>query len=100
MTGKELFEAYRGRAIVHSRDVFLFPTLLALEFVDDCQNNALRLLGYDAFQMLDGGFLQVQDYLDVSMREFWDYSVEELCDMVRQRIGTRPELVFEFVLDD
>jgi hypothetical protein len=100
MTGHQLLQSYRGRAIVYREDVLLFPPALAVEFVNECQHHAVRLLGYDAFSTQTGGFLQIQDYLDISGREYWDYSVEELCEIVRKRIPTQPDVVFEFVLDD
>ena len=100
LTGEELVQSYRSRAVVHRDDGLLFPSVLALEFLEECERNELRLLGYNGFIRRDDGLIQIQDDLDLSGREHWDYSIAELCDIVRERIDARPDLLFEFVFAD
>ena len=81
--------------------MFLLPLSLSLEFLADCERNHVRLLGLDAFEPPEGDSIRcrLQDCLDVSGKDYWDYSIEELCQIVREFIADRPNLLFEFVVD-
>src|SRR5580704_2182148 len=101
LTGAELLRVYQPRA-VSWREMFLFPLALSVEFVDACERNHVRPLGLDAFEPPAGDFIRcrLEDCLDLSRPEYWDYSVEELCLITREFIRVRPDLLFEFVVDD
>ena len=98
-TGSELLARYRSKAIVF-REMTLLPKDAALEFVDDCEREDIRLLGCDGFSLPQGDVIRrsVDDVLDVSGKEYWDYSVSELCDVLRDHIRMRAWLLFEFTL--
>lgn len=100
-SGEELLQSYESRAIPW-KQMFLFSLSLALEFIADCERNDLRLLGLDAFEPPKGESIRcrLEDCLDVSVNEYWDYSVEELCHVVREFVSERPGLLFEFLVDD
>jgi hypothetical protein len=36
--------------------------------------------------------------LDASSKEYWDYSIEELCEVFRDHIRPRSRILFEFEL--
>jgi hypothetical protein len=95
----ELMERYRLRVVVW-RDLFLFPADVALEFLNDCEHQEIRLLGCDAFEMPRGDTIRsrFEDNLDVSGKEYWDYSISELCDVIRDYVELRSGKLFEFTL--
>ena len=103
MTGSELIAGYRERAVVR-QGMVLLPRPVALAFLEDCERNEVRLLGVDAFGGPVGGTIAgpVEDALDLSGKAFWDYSVAELCELLREFIeGLQgDERLFEFVADD
>ena|ERR1700677_1254808 len=96
---EELIEAYRSRA-VEWRGMFLFPTDVALELLKDFEQNDIRILGCDVFDMPVGDTIlaRFDDCLDISTKEYWDYSVVELCDLVRDHILSKKDKLFEFTL--
>lgn len=101
LTGGELLRVYEPRAI-RWREMFLFPLPLSLEFLGDCERNDVRLLGFDAFELPEGDSIRcrLEDCLDVSGKDYWDYSIVELCEIIREFIADRPDLLFEFVAED
>lgn len=93
-------ERYRSRGVAF-HELILLPATVALEFVTECEQNEIRLLGVDAFEPTGGATLQScpDAGLDVSTKEYWDYSVAELCDVVRDHIqSVSPHVLFEFLL--
>ena len=101
MTGKELLRVYEPRAI-QWREMFLFPLSLSLEFLADCERNGVRLLGLEAFDPPQGESIRcrLEDCLDVSGKAYWDYTVEELCAVIHDFLSMRPDLLFEFVVEN
>jgi hypothetical protein len=99
VTGSELIAKYRSKAIVF-REMTLLPKDAALDFLDGCEREEIRLLGCDGFSLPQGDLLRgsPDDVLDVSGKEYWDYSVSELCDVLRDHVRLRAWLVFEFTL--
>ena len=95
----ELLERYRPSAVKWN-DLLLLPADAALALVDDCEREAIRLLGYDAFEPGQGDTMRCrpEDGLDASGRDYWDYSIEELCDVIRDSIRARASLLFAFLL--
>lgn len=77
----------------------LFPTDVAAEAIGEFKQRNLRLLGLDAFdsQTEDEFECRPKDCLDFTHKEYWDYSVEELCDVATEHIQSRNELLFEFI---
>jgi hypothetical protein len=98
-TGSELLTKYRSKAVIF-REMVLLPKDAALEFLDDCEREDIRLLGCDGFSLPQGDAIRssLDDVLDVSGKEYWDYSVSELCDVLRDHVRMRAWLVFEFTL--
>jgi hypothetical protein len=96
---KEFIEPYRSRAVVW-RGMFLFPTDVALELLKDCEQKDIRILGCDVFDMPVGDTIlsRFDNCLDVSTKEYWDYSVVELCGLVRDHILFKKDKLFEFTL--
>jgi hypothetical protein len=96
---KEFIEPYGSRAVVW-REMFLFPTDVALELLKDCEQNDIRILGCDVFDLPVGDTIlsRFDDGLDVSTKEYWDYSVVELCSLVRDHILSKKDKLFEFTL--
>ena len=80
--------------------MLLFPTDIALEFVNDCERKDIRILGFDAFEPPTDDTIRcsLEDCLDLSLKEYWDYSVAELCDVARNHIRARGRMLFEFVI--
>ncbi len=80
--------------------MLLLPRDVALEFVTDCERNGIRLLGFDAFEppASDTIRCRLEECLDVSTKDYWDYSVPELCDVMRDHIRSTDNLLFEFVM--
>ena len=101
LSGEQLLRTYEAQGISW-RDMFLFTLPLSLQFLGDCERNQVRLLGLDAFEPPEGESIRcrLEDCLDVSGKDYWDYSIEELCQIVREFIADRPNLLFEFVVDD
>ena len=101
LSGQALLESYKVKAL-SLRDMSLFPAGLAVQFIDACERNEIRLLGLDAFEPPEGESIRcrLEDCLDVSRDEYWDYRVEELCQVVREFVSARPSLLFEFVVDE
>jgi hypothetical protein len=91
-------EDYRHR-VVHSGSVLLFPADVAVEAVGAFKHRNLRLLGLDAFgsSSRDTYEPRNEDSLDFTSKEYWDYSVTELCEIATEHIQSRNELLFEFI---
>jgi hypothetical protein len=91
-------EDYRHR-VVKWGDILLFPADVAVEAVGDFKYRDIRLLGLDAFDSSteDKFGRRDDDCLDFSRKEYWDYSVEELCDIATEHIQFRNDLLFEFI---
>jgi hypothetical protein len=98
-TGSQLLARYHSKAIAF-REMTLLSKDAALEFLDDCEREEIRLLGCDGFSLPEGDAIRssLDDVLDVSGKEYWDYSVSELCDVLRDHVRMRAWLVFEFTL--
>jgi hypothetical protein len=64
---------------------------VALQFVNHCEREKVRILGCDGFERPRGDVIQgpPEDCLDLSAKEYWDYSIPELCDVVRDHIRAR-----------
>jgi hypothetical protein len=95
----ELLDAYRSKAVL-CRDTLLFPSDVAFEVLNHCEREQVRILGCDGFEPPRGDVIQrsLEDCLDLSTKEHWDYSIPELCDVVRDYIRARGGKFFEFVL--
>jgi len=94
-----LLARYRAKATLwHER--LLLPAAVALNFLGDCEQEEIRLLGCEAFEATHDGSIRSlpEDGLDVSGKDYWDYSVAELCDVFRDHIRTRSRMLFEFEL--
>jgi hypothetical protein len=91
-------EDYQHR-VVRWRGALLFPADVAMEAVEEFRRKDLRLLGLDAFesQMEDTFECRHEDCIDFMRKEYWDYSVAELCDIATEHIQSRNELLFEFL---
>jgi hypothetical protein len=91
-------ENYRHR-VIHWESALLFPTDVAVEAIGEFKQRSLRLLGLDAFDSPteDEFECRPEDCLDFTRKEYWDYSVEELCDVATEHIQSRNELLFEFI---
>ncbi len=91
-------EDYRHRVVTWG-DTLLFPADVAVEAVGAFKYRDIRLLGLDAFDSPTGDKFECrdEDCLDFSRKEYWDYSVEELCDIATEHIQARNELLFEFI---
>ena len=99
-TSHRLLERFRARGVAFHA-LILLPTTVALEFVTECEQNEIRLLGLDAFEPSTGVIYQScpDAGLDVSTKEYWDYSIAELCDVARDHIrSVSPHVLFEFLL--
>jgi hypothetical protein len=87
---------YRSKAVPW-RDRLLLPASVALSLLDDCEEKDVRLSDCEAFEaMHDGSIRSLADEgLDASGKEYWDYSVEELCEVFRDHIRLRSRMLFE-----
>lgn len=96
---EEFIESYRSRVVVW-RGMFLFPADVALEFLKDCEQKDIRILGCEVFDRPAGDTIlsRFDDCLDVSTKEYWDYSIAELCDFAREHILSKEDKLFEFTL--
>jgi hypothetical protein len=90
---------YRSKA-VQWQDRLLLPANVALNFLDDCEEKDIRLAGCEAFETAHNGSIRSlpDDGLDASSKEYWDYSIEELCEVFRDHIRPRSRILFEFEL--
>jgi hypothetical protein len=93
-----VLEGYRHR-VIKWRDSLLFPADVAIEALNECKQKDIRLLGLDAFGASPDDAIQYQQdgSLDLSGKDYWDYSVAELCDIAMDYVWARNELLFEFV---
>jgi hypothetical protein len=102
VTASELIESVRSGAVIFEGRVLL-PPPVAMGFLAGCEREEVRLLGVDAFFPPSNGGLRgpLQDSLDFSGKEFWDYSVPELCELARELVMSfDEERVFEFAVDE
>lgn len=101
MEAAELLASYRERAVLW-QEMTLFPPQLALEFLRDCAANQIRILGFESFDPPVGETIRLRsgDELDLSTRDYWDYSVEELCEVAGDAIrACEAPVLYEFALD-
>ena len=91
-------EDYRHR-VIKWRDALLFPADVAVEAVGTFQYWGTRLLGIDVFGAgADDGYKCLSEKcLDFSQRKYWDYSVQELCEIGVEHIQSNNEFLFEFI---
>jgi hypothetical protein len=91
-------EDYSHR-VVKWRGALLFPADVAVEAVGEFKHRNLRLLGIDAFgsPTEDTFECRREDCLDFARKEYWDYSVLDLCDIATEHIQSKNELLFEFI---
>ena len=91
-------EDYADR-VVKLNGALLFPADVAVEAVETFKFRDARLLGIDVYGSgVDDEYERLyEDCLDFSQKEYWDYSVEELCEIAVEYIQSRNEFLFEFV---
>jgi hypothetical protein len=91
-------EDYSHR-VVKWNDALLFPADVAVEALSEFKFRNIRLLEIGSFGAgADGNYeRRDEDSLDLSQKKYWDYSVEELCEIAVEHIQSRNELLFEFL---
>jgi hypothetical protein len=99
VSGHAVLERFRERG----RDwkgILLLPGPAALDLLQTCVAEDLRILGVDGFAVSRGDALEsrLEDCLDLSGREHWDYSVEELCELAADHVRSCSATLFEVIL--
>jgi hypothetical protein len=91
-------EDYRHR-VVKWRDSLLFPADVAIEALNTFKHHDLRLPGLEAYGASTDDTTTYQQIgsLDLSGKKYLRYSVEDLCEVAREYIWPRNELLFEFI---
>jgi hypothetical protein len=86
------------------RDILLLPPAAALEFVVECSDRNVRLLGFDGFRLLPEGQRQpiMEDCLNLSAEPFLHCTQAEGIGIAKLFIEERlaKEIFFEMVTED
>ena len=99
---KELEAAFRSRGVLQGNTLLLQPTV-ALEFIADCRQRSIRVLGIDGFRLLSKNQIRpiIEDSIDLSSLRFGSISLEEAFahaeTFIRERIHN--DALFEVVTD-
>lgn len=97
----EIFERYEKTGVVR-HGTLLLPQKAAMDFLRECRETGISLLGFDAFRLLPGDRIQpvLEHSVDLSLARFEGLEpdarlqlAEKLLEQVKE-----PDLVFEMVL--
>lgn len=99
----DLQKEYEPKGIVRN-GMLLLSAPIALDFLNDCRERRVLVLGFDGFRLGPGTKIQpfLEHSIDLSLKQFRHLSYEEKMNtatrFIRERIGT--DLVFEMVVDE